>query len=482
MNRKIKLALIGFNTEIIEEIAVMVEQVSLGIVLSYHDAQNGHSSKKEKFKLDTTQEFDLVLLNAQGFSNPAPEVIGQIKSTHPLVQIVLVTFSQDYRTAVESFRAGARDLLEYPLSKTDLTVSLQRAATYRSFYKRSESMIEILNLVNSFSDWRRFETEEKLFQGVNDFLMKKLRSAPFVILTVSSASATLKNDQDNYQVYFNQDTFKDNYGQQELQKIFEAFRPREIDRNFYPYAHYVVGGASFFLIGLGVYEQKRFLGMFKIPDYDPETLPMDFVGHFSRLIKNATDHLFKSKRQNELVSLAHTDDVTGLFNQRKLYLDLDESIKRYEKDQEPFCVIFIDVDHFKKVNDGQGHLTGSLLLVQLANEMKKMLRETDYVYRYGGDEFVVIIPNAGVDLGKEIGERILTMVKNTKFSATENSSFQLGLSIGIAAYPDHAQGREDILRLADSLMYQAKQTGRGRVCLAHEALGKTPNLPKKKAN
>ena len=91
-------------------------------------------------------------------------------------------------------------------------------------------------------------------------------------------------------------------------------------------------------------------------------------------------------------SLAHTDDVTGLYNQRKLLRDLDQKIVHTLQTDGYFSLIFLDIDNFKNVNDGHGHIIGTKLLVQVAGVIRKVIRDTDYIYRYGGDEFVIILP------------------------------------------------------------------------------------------
>lgn len=189
----------------------------------------------------------------------------------------------------------------------------------------------------------------------------------------------------------------------------------------------------------------------------------------------------QSKRQirfdemRRLEHLVHVDDVTGLFNQRKLFKDLDEAILRYANHKEGFAVLFIDIDHFKSVNDGHGHLVGTQILVDMANILRTCLRETDLIYRYGGDEFVLIIRDVDLDLAKTIGYRILNTVKNCNFQAKEKDihedavkNFNLTVSIGISLFPKDAQTREDIIAQADKMMYQAKESGRGRVCLTSE--------------
>jgi diguanylate cyclase (GGDEF)-like protein len=178
------------------------------------------------------------------------------------------------------------------------------------------------------------------------------------------------------------------------------------------------------------------------------------------------------KMLNELQDLAYRDDVTHLFNQRKLNLDLDESIKLYENKGIGFSLLFIDIDHFKTVNDGHGHLIGSKLLVEVAKEINSVVRDEDQVYRYGGDEFVVLLPQVDGALAYSIAERILDKIKMKKFMI-EDFEKRLSVSIGVSDYPYSAASKDEIIQLADDMMYLAKKSGRGQVCFAKEIVACT---------
>lgn len=170
-------------------------------------------------------------------------------------------------------------------------------------------------------------------------------------------------------------------------------------------------------------------------------------------------HFYSMERK--LKGLVYQDDVTGLFNQRKLYSDLNEAIDSYEKKQIPFSVLFIDIDHFKSVNDGHGHLIGSELLIKIGQRIVESVRDCDLVYRYGGDEFVVVVPNIEEKAALNIGERILSNIKSKNFIVANGIEKSISVSVGVCAYKDSSA--KGILELADNLMYQAKKEGRGMV-------------------
>lgn len=153
-----------------------------------------------------------------------------------------------------------------------------------------------------------------------------------------------------------------------------------------------------------------------------------------------------------LDELIFRDDVTSLYNQRKLFKDLDHLI--VTSSGENFSVLFIDVDHFKHINDTYGHIAGSKTLINLANILKETIQNVEYIYRYGGDEFVVIIPHKNLEESFDIATLVLKTIKELA---------QISVSIGVACYPQDAHSQESIIDFADKMMYHAKKQGRGIV-------------------
>lgn len=176
---------------------------------------------------------------------------------------------------------------------------------------------------------------------------------------------------------------------------------------------------------------------------------------------------FLKLQLKELQRLAYQDDVTHLFNQRKLSLDLDQAILTYEKNKTPFGLLFIDIDHFKQVNDGFGHMIGSSLLVEVAKRITSAVRNEDSVYRYGGDEFVVLCPGLNEEGAFHLGEKILMIIKEKSFSPCDGVEKKLSVSIGISSPRKSKTTKNEILQLADDLMYTAKKNGRGQVCFVN---------------
>lgn len=185
--------------------------------------------------------------------------------------------------------------------------------------------------------------------------------------------------------------------------------------------------------------------------------------HFYKFLENTLIYRMNLLKKEKLELLASTDEITGLYNQRKLAEDLEKTIKSHSKEHETFSLMFIDVDHFKDVNDNYGHIVGSQLLVDIGTVLHNILRQSDHIYRYGGDEFVVIMPYVDIKLVHEIATRVLTQIKSKDFLIDNGEIYKLSVSIGIAEYPTDANSAKEIIKFADEMMYMSKRSGRGKV-------------------
>ena len=124
--------------------------------------------------------------------------------------------------------------------------------------------------------------------------------------------------------------------------------------------------------------------------------------------------------------------------------------------------MFVDVDYFKMVNDTRGHLVGSKILTEVSLLIKNQIRANDYAFRYGGDEFVILLIDTGVKAAETVAERIRKSVEDAAF-AVEGPELRITVSIGLAAFPDHAKTSEQVIHLADQAMYYAKNKSRNIV-------------------
>ena len=154
--------------------------------------------------------------------------------------------------------------------------------------------------------------------------------------------------------------------------------------------------------------------------------------------------------QQRLVALSERDALTKAYNRRMLFVELQKNIERYLEQDIPFSLIMFDIDRFKDINDTFGHLVGDDVLVALTNLVNEDKRSKDRVFRYGGDEFFILLPHTDYKGALKVAERLNQIVSETKFPKVGS----LSISIGVAEY--QKQTDDEFIALVDQLMYEAK--------------------------
>jgi diguanylate cyclase (GGDEF)-like protein len=173
----------------------------------------------------------------------------------------------------------------------------------------------------------------------------------------------------------------------------------------------------------------------------------------------------RDKMIKQLKRLTIEDSLTGLYNSRHFFDQLDKEIKRSDRYLHPISLIFIDIDNFKEINDNYGHMIGDKVLALIAERIKSCLRSNDGAYRFAGDEFTIILPETTLSKAKFVADRILSKFTNESFVINEKEILELTPSIGIAEYQRN-EGRQQFVHRADVTMYEAKQCGGSKVLIS----------------
>jgi diguanylate cyclase (GGDEF)-like protein/putative nucleotidyltransferase with HDIG domain len=210
------------------------------------------------------------------------------------------------------------------------------------------------------------------------------------------------------------------------------------------------------LIGILALSKKQSGGSYSTDDTD---LLVTVASEAGVVMENA--QLYSNAKER-----AHADELTGLFNHRYFHERLDEEISRCSRFGDIFSLLFLDVDLFKAYNDIYGHLAGDDMLKQIGQHIKSSIRGIDMAFRYGGDEFTVVLPQASLDDACKVAERMRKRIE----VEMDSKGAPLTCSLGIASWPTDGVMREEIIQAADAALYYAKQMGRNRMCLASEIM------------
>lgn len=227
-------------------------------------------------------------------------------------------------------------------------------------------------------------------------------------------------------------------------------------------------------------------------DYDTDVIVMtgysDEYSYEEAINKGASDFVFKPVRFEELLlrlrrvarernltrerekmlgrlqNLAITDGLTKLNNSRHFYTQLAIEVQRSNRYGHPLALLLLDIDHFKRYNDTYGHLEGDRVLVRIAEVIKGCLRTMDSAYRYGGEEFTIILPETKADEAVTVAERLRGTVEREKFLPEGRGQTTVTVSVGVTGYKKNEK-KSDFVHRADQAMYVSKQNGRNSVSL-----------------
>ena len=190
--------------------------------------------------------------------------------------------------------------------------------------------------------------------------------------------------------------------------------------------------------------------------------PLESVADiFASAIQNA--HYVETVQQ-----LAFLDGLTGIFNRRYFETRIQDEMERAKRYHTELSIVMVDVDHFKRLNDEFGHMLGDEVLRQVSSLLSQRVRKTDVVCRYGGEEFVILLPQTAVHHAVVVADKLRCAIADWEFPGV---SRPLTISAGVAEFPDHATTRDDLLQAADAALYAAKQAGRNRVLAATHTTG-----------
>lgn len=368
------------------------------------------------------------------------EDIRRIHQHLPAAAVTLLVPKFDYYGMISAFRAGVFDFLALPLDSNEVRTVIYRLKIHGAIQEKQWTPERAV--LHLFSRPESFFTVEDVALSLNSYLaiffeIKKESIFRANDGTLSSLGRKLKlspHQTKRILRFLNDD-------------VGLVFGLRFIKDEF----HFLIKRGQGRFSYLVARNSSRYSGKEILNSY------------LSNVLRTTLSILNETSQRERIRVLSLTDEVTGVFNQRKLQEDLELHISRFKQDQVSFSLLFIDIDFFKNVNDRYGHVVGSQILIDLSKILKSQLRSTDLVYRYGGDEFIALLPRTKVEEAKKIAVRISEGVKASEFIISRSEIYKLSLSIGLAEFPTDATSSKSIIEFADKMMYMSKKSGRGKV-------------------
>lgn len=392
---------------------------------------------------------DLFSANAPGFP-----LIDELRRANDGVshgpEVIVASACDDVDVAVASLHYGAADYLVKPLSSARLEAAIARALERRRLLTDENSRLR--------RDLALFAAGQRLLETLDE---KQLASRGIEALcSFCEASAA---------AVFGPPGLIDHRGLDEVERESLAkvrvplhwtlrARPKDLHEDLRRFTDAM-------LLDLG---EERGVVLLRAAGLDGQAARFDdlheqnalFLSrHLSTGFKNVVRFSLAEQR-------ARRDPLTGLYNARAFEEALHHALLRGSLEGGRFCLLFLDLDHFKRVNDAHGHLTGSQLLVELGHVLTRCVREGDIVGRYGGDEFMVLLSDVDAEAGQAAAERIRQTIEEHRFLSREGPRVQLTACIGVAAFPTHGTDARTLLDMADRAMYLGKATSRNTVRLA----------------
>jgi diguanylate cyclase (GGDEF)-like protein len=202
---------------------------------------------------------------------------------------------------------------------------------------------------------------------------------------------------------------------------------------------------------------------------DDRRFTEDDLGLLTPFADFAAIAINNARNFRRIEDLTLTDEWTSLYNARFLHRCIEEEVERANRYHHPVSVVFLDLDHFKRVNDTHGHRTGSTVLREVADVLWTIVRNTDRPARYGGDEFVIVMPETDKGGATSLGERIRETIASKAFATRDGVNVRITASLGLATYPDDASDAKTLLDTADRAMYVGKARGRNVMVDAQDA-------------
>lgn len=428
-------------------------------------------SGKEALKKLAKSKYDLMILDLVMPDLSGLETLEQAKIIDPELSIIIATAYGSVESAVAAMSKGAYYYVNKPVNEDEFrhmvrnclekkrleseNQALRREVTFLEIGKALASTLELEKLMALILD----SAINSCRADGGYIIVKPSSAAPEAYPRLSRGIKASEKTEDEAWDYELLDTFEKFSGYQLLTDLKNKKGFSSIQKK------YQISSAITVTLGF----QRDNLGQLVLLRYNHQPafahtdlrMASFLATQGSVVLKNAL--LYK-----EIQDLTIKDDETKAYNRRYLDEYLQEELKRAQRYNHTLGLIFLDLDHLKKINDAHGHLIGSAVLRETADLLLSLIRKVDKLVRYGGDEYIAILPETDLSGAMIVAQRFRLHIKEHIFNIEHGLHLRMTASLGVAVYPLHGLDKESLIRAADQAMYKVKDTTRDGVAVAQE--------------
>ncbi len=413
---------------------------------------------EEALEIIKNEEFHIVLVDLVMPGMDGIEVLDKAKQARPNIDVIIMTGYASVESAVKCLKSGASDYLTKPVNPEELKITIKRTIELRHLFDENAELRSLLTLYESCQRVSLCMEVDKLYNLSLDAMLQALQG--------DLGMAFFRTD-GSWQVQASRGMDEDE-AENLLKDLLRTDLDPPPDRVITiedPKVTKEASSGRLLRISSGMVMPVSVPGHLKgyilafrqggREEYDRMDLGT------ARFISEQIHMSFEnSLKYADAQRLMFVDDLSGLFNTRYMDMALQTELKRAKRFRKNLSLLFIDIDHFKEINDTYGHLVGSQVLIETSAIIKSCVRDIDIVVRYGGDEFIVILVETDQEGARVVSERIRSLMEESPFKMGEKLELRVTCCVGIATFPDDTEDRTELIHLADKAMYRGKETTR----------------------
>jgi two-component system cell cycle response regulator len=428
---------------------------------------------------------DLVLLDLRLKETTGFEICGLIRSDGavsnvPIIAISVTTREEDIIRAIQ---CGANDFAEKPFNMRVLTAKIRSLLRIKEEEDRLRAnRLKLLDLMKATSEQKEALSRETTFSSeLNQFLDAELKRELIreklpEFLGVSLFSIfTIRESERQFRLFVTNNSALPDDLSVPIERdsvMYEVLKTKSLlfMKDFTASPFRKSGFAKYLgqvVCSVPLMSGERTIGILNINDPEvSETDMHNFEGRVVRLARHLAVSIHNTLLYEKVKDLSMRDSMTGLFNFRSFVETLRTEVERSVRYGQPLSCIMLDIDNFKMINDTYGHQSGDIVLKELARSLSLSLRSSDIAGRYGGDEFIIVLPSTDKKQAKSIARRLMNIFGSRQIRIPSKEQFlEATISLGISAMPEDTVIMDDLIKMADEALYKAKNSGKNRIVM-----------------